>query len=196
MEYRSPYLFATKVQQVGEEDEKMTLCQYTSAILPLIRAKLSLAHIDRSHAAQHIRYLFKQALYGYDDFGKRYASEAAQQEYERLGKPGRIIEWNGWRQQRRFDAGRRDGIFQWEHVFTMSMFDRSLQASQEEDICVETVNQIVLENYASAWITKKEDQLLNERGKKSDRGTTLADSLKTYKELGIHLVDEAGKRVC
>lgn len=174
----------------------MPLEEYTNSILPLIRTALTPPNDkDTSHAARHLRYLFKQALYGYDDFGKRYASAAAQMEYQLQGNDDLILKRNGWRQQRHFDLGRRNGVFQWEHVFTLSMFHRALNRLPPASVTTETVNQIVRENYAVAWITKAEDHLLTNGGYRSKRGDSLADALSVYAKLGIRLMDQSGNWV-
>jgi len=173
----------------------MTKNEYTKAILDLIKVRLRLKKDnDKSDAAKHLDYLYGQALRGYEIFGKKYASRAAQEEYETLGNRGPISQWQ-MRQCKEFEKrGRLKGAFQFEHVYTIHMFDKAICSLPVSDVNEDSIIQIVNSNYAVAWITKDEDRLLDEHYK-SDRGKTLADALDIYKRLGIELIDENGKAV-
>jgi hypothetical protein len=60
---------------------------------------------DQTISGGHLRYLYKQALYGYEEFGKKYASEEAQADYKRLGLPGQITQCQGHQQYQLIRAG-------------------------------------------------------------------------------------------
>ena len=51
----------------------MQLSEYIESILPLIRASRKFRS-KNSHAANHVRYLYGQAFYGFDEYAKRKAS--------------------------------------------------------------------------------------------------------------------------
>ena len=105
----------------------MTLDDYTRAVVPVIRAAIGLEKDDKSNLARQLRYLYQQALYGFCDEGKKYVSQAAQTEYERLGFTDNITQYS-FRHQQKFDKlGRRDGKFHFEHVFTIWMFQQALK---------------------------------------------------------------------
>jgi hypothetical protein len=172
----------------------MTLDEYTGAVLPVIKAVLHLERDDDTWLARHLRGVFRSTLYGYGEggFGKRYASEAAQTEYERLGNSGRITQWYV-RQYHKFDKlGRMDGRFHLDHVFTNGMFDQALRSLPQECLNEKRVNEIVKNDYAVAWITRDENYTLNAKGYKSNRGNSLADALRVYNSVGIRLIDEDG----
>jgi hypothetical protein len=172
----------------------VNLNEYTHAVFPLIEAALNLGEDDRTELACHVRYLYPQALRGYGDVGTKYVSQAAQAIYKTLGHPGKITQYS-YRQQRRFDAlGRKDGAFHYEHVFTIWMFDQALRRLPQEAINEESVNRIVADNYAVAWITKDEDHRLRPRYR-FNRGCSLADALRAYREVGIQLLTEDGELV-
>ncbi len=169
----------------------MTLAEYTAAILPLIRAAQSLTK-DRTISGRQLKYLYKQALYGYEEFGRKFASVTAQAKYERLKMPGRITQWEG-HQQYKFDPnGKMKGLFHLDHVYTLSMLDRALRRISPDSLDVETVNRLVRENYAVAWITSAEDRKLTARKFRSKRGITLKDALSVYSQVGIDLIDTDG----
>ena len=174
---------------------KVTTNEYTRAILDLIKVRLRLKKDnDKSDAAKHLDYLYGQALRGYEMFGKKYASRAVQAEYETLGNRGRITDWQ-MRQCKKFEKrGRLKGAFQFEHVYTIRMFDEAIRSLPESNVNEDSIIQIVNSNYAVAWITKDEDRRLGKRYK-SERGKTLADALDIYKGLGIELIDENSKAV-
>jgi hypothetical protein len=165
-----------------------------------IQSAVHLKKEDRTNSfAEHLRCLYQQALYGYCDQGKRYVSQLAQKEYEKLPlhKTRKITEFT-FRQQKQFDKlGRRDGKFKFEHVYTIWMFQRAIERLPEGGVTEEAINQIVKNDYAVAWITKEEDKKLNSMGRKGriDRGEHLADALRVYSSVGIHLVDENGEPV-
>jgi hypothetical protein len=173
----------------------MKLDEYTRAVFCVIRARLTLDDSDRSYVARHFRYVFQQVLYGYEDFGKKYASRAAQAEYERMGNEGQIIRWHV-RDCRKFDKlGRQNGAFHMEHIFTLAMFRQALCRVPECRLTESAVNRIVKANYAVAWITKNENARLDENGYKSKRGESLTDALNVYKKCAIELIDGNGEPV-
>lgn len=75
----------------------------------------------------------------------------------------------------------------WEHVYTGGMFARAVDRlwHSHKDLDAQEVAQLLADNFQTAWITRQE----NARLPKSDRGTTLADALQTYRECGIEIVD-------
>ena len=142
---------------------------------------------DRTDSAIHLRYIYTQALYGYEEFGKKYISEKAKNVYKSLGLPGKLSQWQG-REQRKFESkGKRHGIFHLDHIYTISMFKRALK-NQNEQLTAKTINKLVSENYAVAWILSDENKLLDGRGYKANRGETLEDALDVYSKLGIKLI--------
>ena len=82
----------------------MTIDEYTSAILPLIRVVLHLKDDDETPLGRQLGYVYQQALYGYGEagLGKKYASQAAQAKYECVGNCGKITQYSR-QQQADFD---------------------------------------------------------------------------------------------
>ncbi|MCH7771813.1 MAG: hypothetical protein IIA49_12490 [Bacteroidetes bacterium] len=169
----------------------MTIEDYTTSILQLIISTHKSTK-DKTICSSQLRYLYKQSLYGYEEFGKKYASQKAQDVYKSLGLLGQLTQWQG-RQQSKFDPnGKQRGIFHLDHIFTLSMFDRMLRSLSPSQISVISVNEIVQDNYAVAWILSEENKVLNRNGHKSKRGTTLKDALDVYKKDGIQLIGVNG----
>jgi hypothetical protein len=174
---------------------EITISEYTNAILDLIKVCRRLKKDnDKSDAAKHLDYLFGQALRGYEMFGKMYASRAAQAEYEKMGNQGRITQWQ-MRQCKKFEKrGRLKGAFQFEHVYTIRMFQQAIRSLPESKINEDSIIQIVNANYAVAWITKDENCRLDKQYK-FNRGESLPDAINIYKKLGIDLIDKDGNAV-
>jgi hypothetical protein len=86
-----------------------------------------------------------------------------------------------WDDQPRFDAGRE--VFHFEHVFTGEMCWRAIEKMHGR-IDSGSLEALLRENYAVAWILKEEDGRLP----RSTRGTTLHDALAMYAERGVKLV--------
>jgi hypothetical protein len=168
----------------------MIIEEYTQSILQLIRSAVQLED-DGTTAFSQLHNIFRHALYGYEEFGKKYASKKAQEKYENLGLPGQITQWQG-RQQNQFDPkGKQHRVFHLEHVYTLSMFERALKKLSQEQLTVSSINKIVQDNFAVAWILREENEILNKRGYKIKRGITLSNALNIYREVGVILIDGA-----
>lgn len=165
----------------------MTLTEYINAILPLIRASKRFPQSD-SYAAHTIQYLYRQAFYGFQKYGECMVSERAITEYKNLGYQDDIREKTVNDQPQFEPCGYRSGtkgaIFHLEHIFTGTMFRRKINNIGEEERTVDKIEQIVKENYVTAWITKDEDKLLTAKGYRTNRPE---NPMEAYEKVGIKL---------
>ena len=89
-------------------------------------------------------------------------SKAAQQKADGLRPPVRLCD-ETWHTQPRFDPGRK--IFHWEHVTTISSIRKMCEEAESE----EKIRNILRTRFRIAWILKREDQELKDRGYQSER---------------------------
>lgn len=115
--------------------------EYTKAILLLI--KMVRKHqSENSEMIKHSRYLFNQALYGYEQFAKRFVSIEAKSIYNKKGYKEELINRFG-RDQKKFDPeGKLNGIFHLDHVFTNTMFRNALNRLSDKELTVENIENI------------------------------------------------------
>ncbi len=157
--------------------------------IPIIKAYSRLGNNDNAIVSYHVSKISDHACYALEDQGVLYASKAAQAEYAKHNNG--MIHDRKHKEQLAFDTaaskyGRAYGTFHFEHVFTNSMLKRLVAKS---DFKFDTVKSIIQRNFCVAWILKSENKLLP----KSNRGDTLKDALKIYREKGIILIDSKRK---
>lgn len=163
----------------------MQLSEYIESILPLIKASRRFRS-KNSPAAKHVRYLYGQAFYGFDEYAKRKASVEAKRLYSSRGFTDNLSQQSVSNQVKFDPKGRKKGDFHLEHVFTGSGFREAVENLTEEELTVENIETIVKEKFICAWILKTEDAELDKAGYRSNRPENPIDA---YAEVGIILED-------
>lgn len=170
----------------------MTLTTFVESRLPM------LSYIMRAWEArekdkglaplvQKEKYSFKQAFF----YGAVYYSPrphmVSEKAFELASNRGHAdVMWNmAWERQPRYDPGRK--LFLLEHIYTGTMCWEAIRKLWKQDnFSVASVEQLLQENYATAWILKEEDKKLPT----TRRGETLSDAFKVYAKEGIVLFDK------
>ena len=107
-------------------------------------------------------------------------SECAQKEYEKRHRELKLdlslnLAHLNWEHQPQFDKGRK--TFNLDHIFTGGMFRKALKRLLEADnLNIESISELVQENYRMAWILKEEERRLP----RSERGDNLQSALNIY----------------
>lgn len=171
-------------------EDKMTIDDYIEAIIPIIRACRKFT-TKSSYTAHTLHYLYRQAFYGFFEFGECGVSENAQKKYQEL-KTTDDVTTKTVNDQRKFERKKcrsqsGGAIFHLEHVYTGSMFHEDIDALNDDEITVEAIKNIVEKNYKTAWITKEEDVRLTKAGFKSQREED------AYEKVGITLLKKGSK---
>lgn len=171
-------------------EKQLTIDEYIAAILPLIKLTKKYKASD-SYAAHTLHYLYRQAFYGFHDFGKKSVSKEAKKEYEKLGYSDSITSKTVNDQTSFEPSGRRSdtggAIFHLEHVLTGTMFRKMIDDIPDDELSDEAIKKIIKEHYHTAWITKIENKRLDMNGYKSERPN---DPLEAYSNVNIELMDE------
>lgn len=173
------------MQSTKENNKIMGLHEYIAVILPLIKASREMDP-NSSHAAKHVRYLYQQAFYGFDEYAIRKASVEAKKLYLSKGFTDKLSQ-QSIHNQTKFDSnGRKNGDFHFEHVFTGTGFREAVEKLNKEQLTIENIAQIVNEKCICAWILKTENAALNKAGFRSKRP---GNPLEAYKKVEIVLED-------
>jgi hypothetical protein len=139
------------------------------------------AAADR-HQRASAKYCFKQAFFYpavYYMEWRPFVSEGADSKAAEIGLGFRLSNAR-WADQPQFDPGRE--IFHFEHVYTGEMCWTAVEQLRGR-VDVATVEALLRDNYAVAWILKEEDSRLP----RSIRGTTLQDALTVYERCEVKL---------
>ena len=171
----------------------MTIRDYVEIMIPMVRLLLREEKENpQTFKKTQLWYIYRQYFYGFAEFVERdrlfLVSENAQKEYGKrrlelnLDIPKDLVHMN-WEHQLQFDKGRK--VFNLDHVYTGGMFrDAVKKLDEKENLNVESITELVQENYRMAWILKEEEKQLP----RSNRGVNLQNALEFYAKNGITIM--------
>jgi hypothetical protein len=168
---------------------------YIKLVFPIIEY---CAKNSQKESPGHIWYLRGQIFYGFFIVQKKNLySKEAELEFKKLygdyaenlskdNKKHKVfkIEEFKWHEQPVIDPGRSQLHF--EHMYTGSMFKEDCQELFDNgNLTQDAVLDLVKSNYYVCLVTKKENEMLNRKGYKSNRGKGIAGALKAYEDAEV-----------